>query len=500
MGWRIPHPSDSRHFRWIRARFVLGLVSANIGGLALIVSLLLSIPRPIDSPLGAADWLTVVSLIFFQLVVCVGLGVHPKFISAQWYRGDVTPTPAECLAAVRLPVRVAAVQGVVWVMISLVFVPLNFHLSVDVILAGMLTVALGGALCTCVSFLFTEHTARPLITAALEKHSPLSVSSGGITARLLITWTLTVAIPIGGVFILLGLQSFDRIIPIRADLRLTILLLSATALGIGFIGLALVARTISEPLGRLSSAVNLVGQGDHSARVEIYDATEIGHLQRAFNVMAAGLDERERMRELFGRQVGHAVAEQSLRGGMRFDGVEVQVAVLFVDIIGSTSIATRKTPAEVVSLLNSFFAVVVDAVQLDGGMINKFEGDAALAVYGAPTPLTNPAGSALTSAVRLASELRQFGDLRAAVGVSFGTVVAGHIGSASRFEYTVIGDPVNEAARLTEVAKTLDGLVAASGAVVRGSSKEVAAQWRCVDSQLLRGRSAHTDIWIPSKL
>ena len=98
--------------------------------------------------------------------------------------------------------------------------------------------------------------------------------------------------------------------------------------------------------------------------------------------------------------------------------------------------------------------------------MNKFEGDAALCVFGAPTPHPDPAGSALASGRAIASASAELEGIDAAIGISAGLVVAGNVGAAERFEYTVIGDPVNEAARLTELAKSTHSRLLASDAAL----------------------------------
>src|SRR5207237_6672377 len=112
-------------------------------------------------------------------------------------------------------------------------------------------------------------------------------------------------------------------------------------------------------------------------------------------------------------------------------------------------------------LLNRFFTGVVRVVADEGGWVNKFEGDAALCVFGAPADQPDHAARALRAARRLAAELERLG-VDAGIGVSSGRVVAGNIGAEDRYEYTVIGDPVNEAARLSEAAKTRPSRLAAS--------------------------------------
>ena len=122
----------------------------------------------------------------------------------------------------------------------------------------------------------------------------------------------------------------------------------------------------------------------------IDDASEVGLLQAGFNRMAEGLRERERIRDLFGRQVGQEVARAALRDGTRLGGEEREIGALFVDLTGSTSMSLAMPPTEVVRLLNKFFRVVIEVVESEGGFVNKFEGDAALCVFGAPAPSAGP--------------------------------------------------------------------------------------------------------------
>ncbi len=172
--------------------------------------------------------------------------------------------------------------------------------------------------------------------------------------------------------------------------------------------------------------------------------------------------------------------------GIELGGEELEVAVLFVDLVGSTSMAAERPPQEVVALLNEFFGVVVEVVEDHGGWINKFEGDAALAVFGAPLPLDDAAGCALAAGARRSRSgiEADLDGLEAGIGVSAGRAVAGNVGAESRFEYTVIGDPVNEAARLCELAKEADGRVLASARRSSAPREEEAAP-------LARGRGGH---------
>ena len=149
-------------------------------------------------------------------------------------------------------------------------------------------------------------------------------------------------------------------------------------------------------------ALRRVEDGDLETQVPVFDGSDLGLLQAGFNRMDAGLREREELRDLFGRHVGEDVARAALERGIELGGEELEVAVLFVDLVGSTQLAAENPPQEVVARLNEFFGVVVEVVEDHGGWINKFEGDAALAVFGAPLQLDDAAGCALKAARALA--------------------------------------------------------------------------------------------------
>ena len=155
-------------------------------------------------------------------------------------------------------------------------------------------------------------------------------------------------------------------------------MLAIAALVIGLVGTVLVAMSIADPLRQLRWALGEVQRGNYNAHMQIYDASELGLLQAGFNDMVRDLAERQRLRDLFGRYVGEDVARRALERGTELGGQERDVAVLFVDLVGSTQLAATSPAAEVVSLLNEFFRVVVDTVNRHGGFVNKFQGDAAL--------------------------------------------------------------------------------------------------------------------------
>jgi adenylate cyclase len=271
------------------------------------------------------------------------------------------------------------------------------------------------------------------------------------------------------------------------------LFLVGLALAVGLAATIMAARSVADPVATVGRALERVEQGDFDTEVPVDDGSEVGLLQAGFNRMAAGLAERERMRDLFGRHVGDDVARAALDGEVRLGGEVREVGVLFLDIVGSTSLAAERPPEEVVALLNALFAIVVEVTEAHNGLVNKFEGDAALCVFGAPTSCDDPAGDALCAGRELRDRLRAgVPDVDYGIGVSFGAAVAGNVGAERRFEYTVIGDPVNEGARLCELAKKRPERLLASEAALRSSGDGEANRWALGEAVTLRGRPEAT--------
>ena len=142
--------------------------------------------------------------------------------------------------------------------------------------------------------------------------------------------------------------------------------------------------------------------------------------------------------------------------------------------------------------------MVVETVEARGGLVNKFEGDAALCVFGAPVASEDPAGDALATARELSRRLRtEVPQIDFGIGVSAGRAVAGNVGAEQRFEYTVIGDPVNEAARLSRLAREhSDRLLSSEGALRRVAGEETEA-WRLGEPTFLPGRPEQTVVALP---
>jgi adenylate cyclase len=409
-------------------------------------------------------------------------------------RSQRAPTDVERRLVLRLPVINAMWTGAFWAVGAVLFALLNLDHSRAFASDVLGTVALVGVAVTTAEFLGNERLLRPVVAIVLGKDPPPEAGALGVAPRIVLTWIAVAAAPLVGI----ALVPTGRVPDDASDLTAPLAFLAGAALLVGALAFTLAARAVSVPLRRLRRAMDAVTAGRLDVAVEVDDGSEIGRLEAGFNRMVEGLRERERMRDLFGRHVGDDVAQAALDRGVALGGEVREVSALFVDVVGSTALAARERPERVVELLNDFFATVVDVVEAEGGLVNKFEGDAALCVFGAPAGHADHAARALRAARELAARLRAHAGLDAAVGVSSGEAVAGNVGAERRYEYTVIGDPINEAARLTELAKQRPERVLASGRSVRAAGAEEAARWRLDGDAVLRGRAEATELAVPA--
>jgi adenylate cyclase len=211
------------------------------------------------------------------------------------------------------------------------------------------------------------------------------------------------------------------------------------------------------PIRDLAEGTERVAVGDYSQRLPVVQDDDLGALSASFNRMQAGLAERQRLQAAFGTYVDPALAARLLeQGDDVFAGERLEVTVMFVDVRDFTPFAEANSAEDTVVRLNALFEIVVPAVVDAGGHVNKFLGDGALAVFGAPNALAQHADAAVSAAVliqRLVGE-RFGGGLRIGIGINTGVVIAGTIGGGGKLEFTLIGDTVNVAARVEQLTKT----------------------------------------------
>ncbi|WP_420753549.1 adenylate/guanylate cyclase domain-containing protein [Rhodococcus sp. O3] len=417
----------------------------------------------------------------------------------RWQLRGGPPTRSEQMAALHAPLRQAIVHLVLWILGGVLFVFLTAEEMPSLAAAVAITVAMAATSTFGFTYMLGERILRPVAAQALSEGRFDRTMAPGVGTRLAMTWGLGTLMPVAGIVLLCVTQLTSDMEFSSDSLSWAILALSIMAIGLALVLSTLTSAQISDPVKQLRWAIERVQRGATGVQVEVFDGSEMGRLQVGFNRMMAESDERRRLRELFGQHVGEDVARRALQYGTELGGETRYVAVLFVDMVGSTATAAERPPNEVVDLLNEFFRVVVDVVDRHHGFVNKFMGDAALAIFGAPLDRPDAPTAALAAARELRFALDEITGLDIGIGVSAGLAVAGNIGAAERFEYTVIGDPVNEASRLTELAKMRPSRVLASSSALYFADDEERAQWELGDEVQLRGRRRLTHLASPIK-
>ncbi|TSE00830.1 HAMP domain-containing protein [Skermania sp. ID1734] len=479
----------------LRMRYSAGLVVAYGVGAAELFLIVVLLGR--SSAPGAQSLVTLRNAVTLTVLLLISLAIAnlctTKFVwpALRWYSRGEEPTDVQRREVLDMATRQTLVHVGLWVACGAIFIAMNLGGDGRNIALIALAVVFGGAAMSCLGYLVTEATLRPVIAAAMTT-TPPQRRALGVTQRLVITWLLCTAIPVTAIVAIIVDRYLHWVVRADTPINAPILILAVTAIIAGLWGTVLVARSVSEPVRQVGRAMGEVERGRTDVSVGVHDLSEIGRLQMGFNSMVAGIAERERLRDLFNRHVGHHVASRAMERDESLGGDVRQVAVLFIDLTGSTAFADTHPPTEVAALLNDFFRIVVTAVDNHQGLINKFNGDAALAIFGAPVANPDPAGAALATARELRSALRSLESVDFGIGVSYGSVFAGDIGAEHRYEYTVIGDPVNEAARLTELAKARPGRILAAHQAVMMADRSEAEHWKRRGRTILRGRRSRT--------
>jgi len=282
-------------------------------------------------------------------------------------------------------------------------------------------------------------------------------------------------------YVLLQRSVADELKPFQ-EARNYVIWFSIGGLILSLFGAFYIARSVTRPVHALVRAARGAERGDYTGTVAVTQRDELGELAVAFNRMLKGLAERDKVRDLFGRFVPRAVAERALAGNAVLGGEDRQVTVLFSDLRNFTSFSERRPPQEVVLLLNIYFTRMSEVVEKNHGMVDKFLGDGVMAIFGAPIASDDDAGNALQAALDMVAALERLNDefaskglprLDIGIGINTGVMVAGNMGSPSRFNYTVIGDGVNLAARIEGLTKRKEyrARIIATDATVRTAKR-----------------------------
>jgi adenylate cyclase len=264
-----------------------------------------------------------------------------------------------------------------------------------------------------------------------------------------------------------------------------------------------IADGVTRPVKRLVDATRKLVDGDYGVRVDARQRDELGQLGSAFNSMVEGLQEKEKIRSVLQKTVSKEIADELLkRGQINLGGEERSVTVLFSDIRGFTTISEGLEPPKLVEQLNAYFKRMDQAILAGHGVIDKFVGDAIMALFGAPVAGPDDAANALRAALGMIAALDSLNAERAAaglpawkngIGVNTGHVVAGTMGSEDRWSYTVIGDSVNLASRLEGLTKHYGARVLVSRATKEAAKG--AFVYRTLDMVRVKGKSEPVEVF-----
>ena len=346
-------------------------------------------------------------------------------------------------------------------------------------------------------FFAAEAFLRPILSDISER---LPEEFGAPPAGVPLRWKLLGALPLINVItgVVVSGLSQEATASIN-DLGIDVVVAVLVAFTISLELTVLVTKSVLKPVDDLLEATERVKSGDLDARVPLTSGDELGTLAGSFNEMMEGLSEREALREAFGSYVDPEVAERVLQEGELLEGHEAEVTVMFVDVRDFTPFAERSSARETVSFLNDFFELVVPIVLKHKGHANKFLGDGLLAVFGAPEPLRDHADQAVRAACEIAREVeRRFdGDVGIGIGLNSGPVVVGSVGGGGRLEFSVIGDPVNVAARVEAATRETGDTILLTEAT-RCLREQVDADIEPRGEIALKGKSEPTGIYAVS--
>lgn len=499
-GYRRLGPRYPRVALWVQLQGGHLVVLAGVG--------LLTIYQPLDGHFWSV-------LLFAEALMLVENALAARFTSRllrrvdPWLGGDHSPQAAAeaWRALAELPSRFARKWKAVPVLVNVVPFCLYVTWRLDLpgysfffLFAGGLVALVYGLF---LRFLANEIALRPVIEdVSRDLPEDFELGPAGISLRARLLLALPLLNVIAGV-IVAGLSTSGTVR--LSDLGLDVAVAVAVAFTFSLELTLLLAGSLVDPIARLQRATARMARGDLGVRVPVISTDETGRLAQSFNYAVAGLAERERLREAFGAYVDPDIAERVLAEGVALEGEEVEVSVLFVDIRDFTALSERASARELVGRLNAFFETVVPCIAEHGGHANKFVGDGLLAVFGAPDRRPDHADRAVACALSIARLVRAGvgphppGDMQIGIGVNSGPVVAGTVGGGGRVEFTVIGDPVNTAARVEEATRVSGDDVLVTAETVGRVARDFGG-WIERPSMPLKGKSELVTLYAPRAL
>ena len=258
--------------------------------------------------------------------------------------------------------------------------------------------------------------------------------------------------------------SEELILEPALDARRSAFFITGLVLSAALFVIFVFSMSLTSPIEKLAQLIEVVSKGnfDVKATASVKSHDEVGDLAIAFDHMTDGLKERDKVKSLFSKFHGSSVAEDLIANDIGVGGQNKEVVVFFSDIRGFTAFSEKRKPEEVVAMLNEYFGVMVGIIARHGGVVDKFIGDAIMAIWGAPKGSEKDSEMALRACIEMRKGLNELNEKRIArgelpimigMGLHAGRAISGTIGSDERMEYTVIGNTVNTASRIEASTK-----------------------------------------------
>jgi len=295
--------------------------------------------------------------------------------------------------------------------------------------------------------------------------------------------------------------------------------------------LILISRRLTKPLGRVVQTMNsIINTADLSSRVEVEYSDETGILAHSFNKMTEELDraysqikhyafsavlagkKEERIRHIFQKYVPNDVIERFFASPEKMlVGDNRKLSILFSDIRSFTTISEGMAPDDLVNSLNRYFSGQVDIIYSRKGIVDKYIGDAIMAFWGAPEKHEDDALQSVLSGLEMIDAVSQFNEMQRklgkcefqiGVGLNYGEVTVGNIGSERKMDYTVIGDAVNLASRMEGLTKTYHSSILISESLfdeLRKTSPDSGLHYRLLDTVAVKGKTRGVRIFTVKK-
>lgn len=481
-------PVQEKHAATGLARLYYLNILANLAGIVVIVVLNFFTPLEFFVMqrafiLHEGGW--VILVFFWPLILCVGLLIQYRLLCPlRDMRGalseGVERVPEEILRKVmrrllNLPVVTALTTLAMWILIPALVVTL-FRILWGTSVLGCLflffrTFMIGLIAANLVFFLLENHLRKtwvPLVfpagklasvpgTVRIPVMRRIRVLYGAGTVNPMLLLVGTLLFTLGDT----GLSSLSA-----TDLSRAIFLFALVLCGL-FVVIALglnslVLKSILQPVAEMMRALKMVKNGNFTGRIRVVSNDELGILGDAGNDMIAGLADRERIRETFGRYVTPEIRDRILEGRIPADGERRVATVLFSDLRGFTPYVEENSPEEVVKSMRAYFTLMQKAIRNRRGLVLQYVGDGIEAAFGAPVPCEDHADQAVMAALDMRKALEEFNREREArgkapfrqgIGVHTGLVLAGNTGSEDHLSYALIGETVNVAARVQDLTK-----------------------------------------------